>query len=163
MRQLFLIEIQGPTLSGFVHADIGDIGKPPARGFVQVLKTGEGSTIEEVLLQVPEGAFNFSLRLRVAGAAGNRAEAVIGSKSQKVWVVNRLFSLVATDHHLHVVVETIGSDALQIGEGRHMFANRCGEVLTFDKMHILAAAVSQDVAEGVDTTFAFGGEIDLVS
>lgn len=64
MRQLFLVEIQGRALSGFVHADIGDLGKPPARRFVQVLRTGEGSPIEEVLLQVPERAFNFSLGLR---------------------------------------------------------------------------------------------------
>ena len=49
-----------------------------------------------------------------------------------------LFAVIATDNYLHVVVETVGGDALQVREGRDVLANRRGEVLAFDKMHILA-------------------------
>src|SRR6516165_9996454 len=122
----------------------------------------ESAAVEEVLYQVPEGTFDFALRLRVARAAGDRPEPIIGGESQKAGVVNRLHTVMGTDHDLEVVVETIGGDAFQIREGLNMLANRGGEVLTFDKIHILPAAVSQNVAEGMDTTFAFRREIDIV-
>src|SRR2546425_11173067 len=43
-----------------------------------------------------------------------------------------------------------------------MLANRRGEVLTFDKVHVLAAGISEDIAEGVDTPFSLGSKIDVV-
>src|SRR5919108_4367414 len=162
MRQLFLIEIQRCALSCFVQADIGDIGQPPGRGFVQMLEAGKGSAVEQVLDQVPEGAFNFALRFRTAWSAGYGPEAIVGGKGQEARVVNRLFAVVASNDHLHVVVETLGSDATEMREGRDMLANRCSEVLTLDKMHILAAGVSEDITEGVDAALALRREVDLV-
>src|SRR5690242_13537068 len=147
MRQLFLIEIQRCAVSGFVHADISDMGKPPSRRFVQMLETGECSTIEKVLLQVPEGPFDFALRLRVAGPAGDGTEAIVGGKSEEACVVNRLLPVAATDDDLHTIVKTLGRDTFQIRQGRDVLANRCREVLTLDKMHVLAAGISEDVAE----------------
>src|SRR5215471_14873741 len=140
MWQLFLIEIQGRALSCFVHADIGDVGQPPGRGFVEMFERRESAAVEEVLFQVPEGTFDFSLRLPVARSAGDRPEPIIGGESQKAGVVNRLLTVMATDHDFHVVVETIGGDAFEIREGLNMLANRGDEVLTFNKMYILAAA-----------------------
>src|SRR2546427_2977081 len=35
-------------------------------------------------------------------------------------------------------------------------------VLTFDKVHVLAAGISEDIAEGVDTPFSLGSKIDVV-
>lgn len=162
MRQLFLIEIHRCALSCFVLADIGDIGQPPGRRFVQMLEAGKCAAVEQVLHQVPEWAFDFALRFRPAGPAGHGSEAIVGGEGQEACVVNGLLSVVAADNDLHVVVETIGGDAAQMREGRNVLANRRGEVLTLDEIHILAAGVSKDIAEGVNAALALRREVDLV-
>src|SRR5215469_10890660 len=128
-----------------------------------MLEAGKRTAVEQVLLQIPEGPFNFALRFRPAWSAGYGSEAIVGGKGQEARVVNRLFAVVAGNDHLHVVVETLGSDATEMHEGRDVLANRCSEILTLDKMHILAAGESQDIAEGMHTPLPFGREIDVIS
>src|SRR5262249_45452269 len=162
VRQLLLIEIQRRAVSRPMQADISHMGQPPGRGFVQMLKAGESSTVEEVLFQVPEGPLYFALRFRPAWPTGHRPEAIVSGEGQEARIVNGLMTVVATDNDLHVVIETVRGNAAQIAEGRNVLANRHGEVLTLDKMQILAARVSQDIAKCVDTALALGSEIDLV-
>ena|SRR5205809_2553227 len=163
MWQLFLIEIQRRALSGFVQADIGDMGQPPGRRFVQMLEAGKRAAVEQVGLQIEEGTFDFALCLGPARPASDGPEAIVGGKGQEARVVHWLCTIVATDDHLHVVVETIGGDSAKMRESRNVLANRRGEVLTLDKMNVLTAGVSEDVAESVHASLALCSEIDVVS
>src|SRR6266702_6511559 len=162
MRQLFLIEIQWSAVSGFVLADIGDVGQPPGCRFVEMVEGGEGTAIEEVGLDIPKRAFYFTLRLRPPRSAGDGPEAVVGGKSQEARVVDRLFSIVAADDDLHIVVETLRGQPSQVRERGDMLPNCRREVLTFDKVHELAPGISEDIAEGVDAPLSLGGEVDVV-
>ena len=80
MRQLFLIEIHQRALSCFVQANIGDMGQPPGRRFVQMLETGERAAVEQVGLQIQEGTFDFSFRFGPPRPAGDRPKAILGGK-----------------------------------------------------------------------------------
>jgi hypothetical protein len=111
-----------------------------------MLEAGKGAAVEQVLFQVPKWAFDFALRFRAAWSAGDGSETIVGGKAQEARVVNRLFAVVAGNDHLHVVVETLGSDTTEMGEGRDVLANRCSEILTLDKMHILAAGAPESGA-----------------
>src|SRR5260370_24257044 len=104
-----------------------------------MLEAGERATVEQVRLDVPEWAFDLTLRLRPPRSAGHRPEGVVSRKGQEARVVNRLLSIIPADDDLHVVVETFCSKPAQMGEGGDVFANRRGEVLTLDKIHLLAA------------------------
>ena len=68
----------------------------------------------------------------------------------------------ATDDNLHIVIETLCSNPAQMREGGNVLANRRGEVLVFDKVHVLAAGISQDITEGVNAPLSLRGEVDVV-
>src|SRR5207302_9487343 len=61
-----------------------------------------------------------------------------------------------------VVIQALCSEPAQMREGGDVLANRRGEVLTFDKVHVLAAGISENVTERMDAPLALGGEIDVV-
>src|SRR5207244_4959892 len=117
--------------------------------------------IEEVGLDIPKRAFYFTLRLRPSGTAGDGPEAIVGGKGQEARVVDRLFSVIAGDDDLHIVVETIRGQPFQVRKSGDMLANRRGEVLTFDKVHVLAAGISEDIGEGVNRPSSIGRKIDV--
>src|SRR6266498_1365655 len=110
-------------------ADIGDMGQPPGGRFVEMVEGGECTAVQQVGLDIPKWAFYFTLRLRPSGPAGDGPEAVVSGKGQQARVVDRLFSIIAGDDDLHIVVETIRGQPFQVRESGNMLANRRGEVL----------------------------------
>src|ERR1700682_2334355 len=103
-----------------------------------MLKGRKRSAIQEIGLQVPERAFDFAFRFGPPWPTGHGPEAVVGGKRQEARVVNRLVAVVTADDDFHIVIETLRGTPAQMREGGNVLANRRGEVLVFDKVHVLA-------------------------
>ena len=96
------------------------------------------------------------------GAACPGLKAVVRGEGQKAGVVNRLVAVITSHHYFHVVVQTGGGQTTEVLEGADVFADGGGKVLRLHEPHILAARVSQNVAEGMHAAPPFGGEGNFV-
>jgi hypothetical protein len=85
--QRFRLEtIDGP-LSGFAMlALIGDFDQPLPCLAIHIVKIGELAQRPEVLMEVSNGAFDFSLFPSAGGIAGSWEEAVFASESEEAWM-----------------------------------------------------------------------------
>lgn len=86
---------------------------------MQVLEVAERAGEEEVLADAAEGAApDFSRRLRPAGPAGARLEAVVPGEAEPGPVADRRPAGILAGHgRLHAIVEDRARHAAEIGKG----------------------------------------------
>jgi len=145
-----------------MEAHVGGLGQPLHSDLIQVLQRSERPAVEQVLRNIRKRPFNLTFGLRPVRAASPGLKAIVGSEGQKTGVVNRLVAIIAGHYDFHVVVQTSSGQTTEVRKSADMFADGGGEVLRLYEPYILAARVSQDITEGVNTPPALGGEIDLV-
>ena len=154
--------IQGPLLGLTVDAHVGDIGQPPDGDFVEMFQGAEGAAVEQAFFDVIERPLHFAFCLAPPDAASSRRKAVVGGEGEELRIVERPFIAVPQHHDLHVVVQASAGHAAQMFEGADVFAQSRRQVLGLDKTQILAAGVTEHIAERVNATAAFAGEVDVV-
>jgi hypothetical protein len=155
--------IKRPLPGLTMNTHIGDVGQPPRRHLVEMLQGAEGAAIEQVGLGIPERSLDLALGLTPPHPASLRCEAVVRGEGEELGVVQRPLVAVPQHHHLHVVVQTGGSDAPQVLKGANVFAQGGRQILRRDETQVLPTRVTQHVAEQVNAPPALVGEIDVVA
>src|SRR3990167_4374207 len=110
-----------------------------------------------------ERPFDFPFRLRTINLASPRSIAIVSGEGQKPRVVDRLSIFPTSDDDFHVVVEAGRGHSTEMFKGGDMLAGGGLEVLSIGEVNVLTSRVAQDVAEELNSAFAFLGKIDVIS
>src|ERR1700726_4331324 len=103
--------------------------------------------VEQVLLDEVEAPFHLALRPGTSRQTGPRFETVVGGEGQEARVVEWAVFVMAQHRYLHIVVQAGCGSTLKVFEGANVLADRRGEVLRLDKLHVCATRVTEDIAE----------------
>ena len=162
VRLFALMTLQRRFLEVAQDAHVSNVLQPPGGHLVEMLQRVEGAAIEQAGLDIKELPLHFSLGLRPANLAGLRAEAIVGGEGQELGVVENAVGIVAEHDRLEIVVEADAGHAAKVMKGLDVVTQGCHQIHRFDKTQILPAGVAEQVAEQVDATTAFAGEVDVV-
>jgi len=164
MRLLLGEGLVDDALRGRVDTGIGDVVEPMPELSVEIIEIAERSAEEEVLANIAERSFNFTLGLGPVRPAGLGLEAVMSCKVDQAAVVNHETVGILADHRgLHPVVKDLARHPANRVERGNVAAEHGLQVLVNDKTRPDQARMAEDHREQPDDMRDPGliGELDL--
>jgi hypothetical protein len=150
-RGPLLAEVLGDhTMRGAMQANVGDRVEPLAQLTVHVSEILEAMCQEEVLPDVPVGAFDHALGLGAISLARTWSKAVVLPKRDQLHVVDDVLLELSEHRGLHPVVENLARHPAQMFERFQVTAQHRLQVLMLNESASQVPAVSKDNREQPD-------------
>ena len=122
---------------------VGFFGEPPAGLCSEICQVFKEPGVEQIVLYVLEGGFDFSLGLSCA--AHNRPTVIVGDESDEGGVVDGAGGFPAKKDCFFPVIEPLPGDSAEVFEGIQMAADQGEEIAMLSKIDVLSSGESQDV------------------
>jgi len=135
---------------------IGNLGQPLACLAIHVVKIGELTQWPEVLAEVTDGAFDFSLFPSTRRIAGSRVETVLAREAEKARKKTDQLAIMFCDRGGKVVIDDLAGDTTQRSERVDVTANESFKTLAMRELDVEHTAMRIDQREGVEFALITG-------